>query len=79
MGAAGVGGDHPVLLSGRLSRRSKNVIRPAIDWAAPAWFLPFFRSLPLSLVSPIVSEGPRDVSYVSVCGRPVGILEGRVR
>jgi len=29
-----------VLLSGLLSRRTKNVIRPAIDWAVPAGFLP---------------------------------------
>ena len=54
LGGAGLGGEQPVLLSGRLSRRSKNVIRPVIDLAAPSGFLP----LPPSAGTQIVVEGP---------------------
>ena len=46
-----------LLLSAGLSQRSKNVIRPVIDCAAPAGFLsPYSGHYPLSLDSPVRSS-----------------------
>jgi len=68
----------PVLLSGLMSRRSKNVIRPVIDWAAPAGV-----SAPLLPVLRVATpfpwfrlEGCGAAGYFDAGGACLGILEG---